>query len=345
MKSKLSQKDNFLRLLKGEMPESVPIHTMGFDGFNGETPYKIVGPFLFDETRLTPVPGGRTDIWGVRLVTNAETSFGCIPEPGNFILKDITKWRDVVKAPEMPDNIDWEMMAKKDYAKSGYNPEKHAKMAVIGIMPFQSLMEFMGFSEGLMAMYEEPECVKELLNYMVDLYMPIVKAAVTYYDPDCIYLLDDTATKYNPFVSVEMYREILKPIYTRLTKPAVERGIPVQFHNCGRCEDFIDDMLDFGVKILEPLQTTNHLGEIKKKYAGKLIMAGCYDWEPPVDWPHVEEEAIRRSVRDTIDKYAPGGGFMASAVALGQQGDEVIAQVNKWLSEEVYYYCQDYYIR
>ncbi len=119
--SKLTPKENFLKLLNNEIPESVPVFTMGFNGINGETPWKIVGPFLYDETHLTPAPNGRTDIWGVKYVTNKETGFGCIPEPGNFMLKDICDWRKVLKAPEMPKDIDWEKMAKKDIETSGIN--------------------------------------------------------------------------------------------------------------------------------------------------------------------------------------------------------------------------------
>ena len=125
-------------------------------------------------------------------------------------------------------------------------------MGVIGLMPFQQIIAFMGFSNGLMAIYEEPEAFEELLNFMVDVYMPVVQATVDYYTPDILYLLDDTATSFSPFISPELYRSILKPVYKRLAKPAMERGIPLQFHNCGRCEDFIDDMMDFGVKIWDP---------------------------------------------------------------------------------------------
>ena len=83
---KLTPKDNYLRVLNGEIPESVPIQNMGFTGYNGEATYKIVGPFLFDETHLTPAPNGRYDIWGVKYVANESTNFGCIPEPGNCIV-------------------------------------------------------------------------------------------------------------------------------------------------------------------------------------------------------------------------------------------------------------------
>ena len=42
-------------------------------------------------------------------------------------------------------------------------------------MPFQQLIAFMGFTEGLIAMHEEPEAVKELLHYMADFYVPIIE--------------------------------------------------------------------------------------------------------------------------------------------------------------------------
>ena len=125
-------------------------------------------------------------------------------------------------------------------------------MAVIGLMPFQQVIAFMGFTNGLMASYEEPEAFEELINFMVDIYMPVIQATVDYYEPDLLYLLDDTASAFSPFISPPTYREILKPAYARLTKPAVERGIPIQFHNCGKCEDFVDDMIEIGVKIWDP---------------------------------------------------------------------------------------------
>ncbi|SHI00268.1 Uroporphyrinogen-III decarboxylase [Sporobacter termitidis DSM 10068] len=343
-KSKLSPKENYLRLTRGELPEYVPIYTMGFPGYNDEVACKIVGPSLFDETHITPAPTGRYDIWGVKYIANQETNFACIPEPNNFILDDITKWHEVIKKPELPD-VDWEKLAKADCERVGLDRAKSAAMGVIGLMPFQQIIAFMGFSNGLMAIYEEPEIFAELLNFMVDVYMPIVQATVDHYDVDLLYLLDDTATAFSPFISPELYRSILKPVYMRLAKPAMDRGIPLQFHNCGRCEDFLDDMLDFGVKIWDPAQTMNDLDGVKKKYGRKIAIAGGYNWVPPASWPDVDEEEIRQTVRDCIDKYAPDGGFAYFAMALGKYDDTTISKVNAWMSEEAYMYGRDYYIK
>ena len=344
---KLTPKDNFLRVLKGEIPESVPLHNMGFTGYNGEATIRIVGPSLFDETHLTPAPNGRYDIWGVKYVATESTGFGCIPEPNNFLLDidDIQHWGDYIKAPAMPERIDWDALAKKDWEASGIDHTQSAAMAVVGLMPFQQLVAFMGFENTFIALAEEPEYCEEILNYMADVYEPICAAAAEHYTCDCVYLLDDTASAQRPFISKAMYEKFLLPIYRRLVKPFTDRGIPVQFHNCGKCEDFIPFMVDFGVKVLDPAQTGNDLLAIKKKYGRSLALAGCWDWKPPVTWPDVDEAEIRAMARACVDTYAPGGGYLGRAGALGVPGDEAIAKINGWLGEEIYWYTRGYYTR
>jgi len=341
----LTAKENFLRLLRGEIPESVPLWTMGMPGFNGEREFTMVGPFIFMPPMGGPntKPGEKTvDIWGVTRVGNAETNFGYLPEPGNFILKDITKWHEVIKKPPMP-VIDWEKKAKEDYLESKIDTSKSASMAMFGFDPFQSLMAFMGFSEGLCAMHEEPESVKELLNFICDFYEPIIEKTVEYYKPDCMYMLDDSATKINPFVSVEMYKDILKPIYMRMAKHAMNRGIPIEFHNCGRCEDYIPDMIDFGVKIWDPAQVDNDLVAVKTKYGKQIAIAGGYEYKLPSTWPNFDEEEVRQSVRDTIDKLAPGGGFTFGGAVIGPAGDEAGPKITRIIHEEAWNYGLDYY--
>lgn len=339
--TKLTPKENYLRLAKGELPESVPFFNMGMPTISGEMTTAMIGPSILAPAHLSP-EGGK-DHWGVTYVTNEETGFASIPEPNNFILADITKWHQVIKPPQLPERIDWEYMAKKDYEKSKIDRTQSAVMAGCGLMPFQQLMAFMGFTEGLCAMFEEPEAVKELLHFMADFYVPLIEKTLEYYQPDIFYLLDDSAAKLNPFISVEMYRDILKPVYVKLTNAARERGIPIQFHNCGRCEDFIDDMLDFGVVYTDPAQTTNDLLSVKEKYGDKFVLCGGWDWKMPETWPVVDEEAVRQTVRDAIDKYAPGGGYAFGGGVLGKHNDPVTKEVNRWLQEEVASYGKNYY--
>ena len=339
--AELTPKENYLRLAKGEVPDYVPIYMIYGIPFDGVLTTKAVSPNIFNIKYSGPEGG--TNLWGVKYVASESTAYQSMPEPNNFILDDVTKWDKVVKAPKMPDGIDWEAMAKKDIEASGIDRTQTAMLSASQFAPFQSLMAFMGFNEGLMAMFEEPEAVKELFNYMADFYLPIIEKTLDYYKPDIYNMGDDTAAKQNPFVSVEMYRDLLKPIYERLAKPANDRGIPIQFHNCGRCEDFLDDMVGFGVKYWDPAQTSNNLLAVKEKYKGKLAFCGSWDWVIPDTWPVVDEEQVRQSIRDAIDLYAPGGGYAVAANPLGEYGDTVMPMVDRWVKEEMISYGRDFY--
>jgi hypothetical protein len=103
----LTEKENYLRLLRGGQPDWVPMYTFGVMPGSTEAPCNVmVEPGILSEFRRN---NGGKDIWGVNFIPTRETGNALLPEPGHFILDDITKWRDVIKAPSL-EGIDWEAM-------------------------------------------------------------------------------------------------------------------------------------------------------------------------------------------------------------------------------------------
>jgi uroporphyrinogen-III decarboxylase len=347
--AKLSAKENYLRLSRGEMPDYVPNWTMGMNAPG--SPAAMVMPSIMGPPMMGPPPGDDgnprkewTDQWGITYTAVEEVGNAGLPKPGNFILKDVTKWDQTVKWPAYPDDFytaDWEAMAKKDL--EAINRDEIGVVAMCGFGPFTTLVNFMGFTEGLCALLEEPESVKEMLNYICDYYMPIVDKTMDYYSPDFVYLLDDTASKYAPFFSVPVYKDIFKPIYARLGKTAKDRGIPIQFHNCGRCEDFVPDMIDFGVKYWDPAQQSNDLLKVKEQFKGQISICGGFDFVPAVDRETTEDD-VRSYVRSVLDKFAPGGGYAFCGGITGHAKDmEKTMKLNEWVQDEVARYGADFY--
>jgi hypothetical protein len=105
-------------------------------------------------------------------------------------------------------------------------------------------------------------------------------------------------------------------------------------HNCGRCEDFIDDWMDYGVGSWNPAQVTNDLDAIKKKYGNKMVLIGCWDSQGPAGWPGASEALVRQTVRDTIDRHAAGGGFMFWGSIYGAKDDPEPENRKRWMTEE-----------
>ena len=310
--AKITPKENWLRLGRGEEPAYVPRFTMMGDEYLGEAAVKMMMPQVFKQNHFTD---GGYDMWGVRYRADKETG-ATLPEPGNFMLADIEDWEKVIKFPERPE-VDYEQMYKHDLEVSGIDRDKSAVMAGPGLMPFQQLVAFMGFTEGLMALYTDPipswTCSTPWWTGSSRSCMPRWSTI----SPTSGTMLDDTCAKQTPFFSMETYRDVFKPIYMRLAKPALDRGIPVEFHNCGKFQIQIPDMLDFGVKYTDPAQETNDLLKIQKDYKGKLCVVGGWDWDHhiPKNWPDFDEEEIRQGVRDAIDKYYVPAAAMPSAAA------------------------------
>ena len=90
-------------------PSMYRFNTMGmlFDG-EGPPSDMLIEPLIVSEHR---VRGGGKDIWGVEYVPTESTGNALIPKTSDFILEDITKWRDVIKAPDLS-GIDWRRCAK-----------------------------------------------------------------------------------------------------------------------------------------------------------------------------------------------------------------------------------------
>lgn len=343
---RLTPKENYLRLARGEDIEYIPTHTFFGKPVNGEVPITPMGPctMLYRDDYY---PGAEKfhDDWGVEYTAVPEANGSFMPSgthTNDYLIKDLEHWRDYIDTPRLYDGIDWERKAQEDLSKVDRN-----QTAIVNgspMMPFQQMMAMMGFMDGLAAMYEEPELFMEVLDYMLDYLQPHMEACLDAYQPDLFYILDDTATQRAPFISLEMYREIIKPYYVRLSEKAHERGIPLIFHNCGKCEMFIEDMIDIGVRYWDPAQSVNDLHKIQATYGknNNFNIIGGFDWEEPDTWPEVSEEYVREQMRKNIDEYAPGGHFIAAAAIIGPGGDPLTAQVNDWLADESYYYRREW---
>ena len=339
----LTPKENLLRLFSGEIPEWVPSYS-----YYGPLPGVDEDPPNMGLFSSVMMPEGGfasgMNIWGVPMKSVPQVGGFSLPEPGAFILDDITKWRDVIKAPDLS-NVDWEAVAKKDLENLPYSRDNVALYQFAGGGYFQDLMGFMGFNEGLTAMNTEPEIVKELFDYMhYNFYLPIATNYIDLVKPDVLNLGDDTAAERMPFVSPEMYRELLLPYYDDFARLARNRGLPINFHNCGKSEVYFNDLVRIGVTSWEPVQLSNDILEIQKKFGRHLVIGGGWEGRGRLTAPDVTDEEIRESVRVAIDTFAPNGGFLfAGAYTPGALDDERTKHWNEVLQREVYEYGREFY--
>lgn len=282
-------------------------------------------------------------MWGVPYESVDLVGGFALPKPGVFILKDIRDWPKVIKKPDLS-GVDWEQVVKEQLDTLPYDRNNVSLWYGPGGGYFMQLMGLMGFTEGLCAMYEEPETVMELFNFMHELYLPIAKKIIDLIKPDVISLGDDTASERAPFISPEMYRNMLCPFFDDFAKLGRERALPVNMHNCGKSGVFFNDLVRIGITSWEPVQLSNDIKAIQKKFGRHLVIGGGWEGRGRLTEPDVTDEEIRQSVRDCLDMYAKDGGFMfAAAYTPGALNDERTAHWNAVLQKEVYDYGHTFY--
>jgi hypothetical protein len=326
----ITPKENYLKLLRGEIPDYIP--SMFLD------PYID----MIAEDQIAPVmaPNGPVmTVYGVEYVGSKEINNGALPAPGKFILHDIRKWRDVIKNPDNS-HRDWEGYYKKQTDKFD---RVNKAVSCSGGDYFLTLVSFMGFTEALMAMYEEPEEVYALFDYVSEHYLEVMRNQIKYVKPDLYGIMDDDSAYRAPFFSPEMYRQLVKPFHKRHADLAQENGALLERHDCGKSECFIDDWLEIGIKSWNPAQVSNDLVAVKKKYTGRLTLNGCWDNQGILGSPAVPEEVLREALDKYVETFAPGGSFVFSAMIMAPPDDPVGKSKTDIIKDFYFSRVRDYY--
>jgi uroporphyrinogen decarboxylase len=111
---------------------------------------------------------------------------------------------------------------------------------------------------------------------------------------------DDFATQSNLFVSKTMFRDLIKPYLARriaYTKQFTDAAF--LHHSCGSVYDIIDDIIDAGVDILNPIQPGASKMEperIKRDFGDQIVLHGGFDTQKVLPFgtrQQVEAEAAR----------------------------------------------------
>jgi uroporphyrinogen decarboxylase len=115
-----------------------------------------------------------------------------------------------------------------------------------------------------------------------------------------------------------MYREMIKPYHARQYQ-YVKNNYPdvkVFLHSCGAIFNLIPELIDAGVDILNPVQiSAKGMDPVKlKKEFGKHLTfwGGGANMQYTVNQGSIED--IRKEVKELIEIFSPGGGYVFTQV-------------------------------
>jgi len=170
----------------------------------------------------------------------------------------------------------------------------------------------------------DPDYAGALLDRVTDFFEHFYAGALGAAGPyiDIVFFGDDYGTQQGLLFSPRMWRSLVKPRLARLIR-TIKSLADVRFmlHSCGAIGPIIEDLIEIGVDILNPVQPSARGMEpasIKRQTAGRLVLHGAIDQQGvlPRGTPADVADEVRMRMRD----LAPGGGYIL-AVSPNIQAD------------------------
>ena len=254
------------------------------------------------------------DEWGIR-----RRFTGLYWESVNTPLKGATlEELNAYRFPD-PDSIDErQIAAHAARAKELYETTDYvicAEHPVYGIFELGCWM--CGFEDFLYRMALDEEWIHRFFERVLEYQKKVIQRYYTAVGPYIHYTSsgDDFATQNAPFVSPDMFRELVKP-YFKERIAYTKRFTKAKYlhHSCGSVYRLIDDLVDCGVEILNPIQpkaADMQPRGLKAAYGEKIVFHGGIDTQELL--PFASESQIEEAVHETIEILNRDGGYIFAA--------------------------------
>jgi len=227
---------------------------------------------------------------------------------------------DDLKRCSWPDPDDSERFkGLKKEAEKLYRDNKYPIIVdPTGSIPFQNAQLLRGFDTFLMDLVLNQKFAEalmdKLLDFQIELLKKLFKEVGSYID--IIKVADDLGTQKGPLISPKLYRKLIKPRHRQLISFIRENSkAKIFFHSDGGIYPFIEDLIEIGVDILNPIQVSAYgmdPRKLKKEFGDQLCFWGGVDTQEVLPYGNVKD--VEEEVKRRIDELALGGGYILGPV-------------------------------
>ena len=320
----MTPKENFLELLK---PNGQPDRQL--------CQYEALHMCLNDPIN-TYLRGNRKrgtvskDRWGTTISFPADAP-GPMPvtTDGLAVCPDITHWRESVHAPDIAACTEgWEACRAAARAACG---EEKLLAGFMGTGIFEQCHFLMGFEDTLTNLYEHPQEMHALIDYITTYRLLYVKLLIDNLRPDVIFSHDDWGTKDALFMKPEMWREFFKEPYRRFYGYIRSRGVIAIHHADSYLVPIVEDMVEIGIQVWQGVLPENDIPALQQKLHGRLVLMGGMG--AAIDRADAAPEEVYGYAMDTLRRCCPGGHYIPS-ITYGLPG-AVYPQVDEYIDRAI----------
>ena len=261
-----------------------------------------------------------TDFWGVRTrkVTN---EFNTYYEFDSHPLADMTTVAEI-EAYDWPSLDWWDYDGVADTIEQINQTQRRAVMFFAG-GAFETPWYLRGMEQFLVDLYESPEIVEAICSKVAWYYRERALRVIAAGQGkiDVIGTGGDIGTQRGMMIRPQLWRERIKPHTGGLIRHFKDMGLATFYHSCGSLVEVIDDLIESGLDILDPIQVTAagmSPEELSPRFGNRLSFHGAIDEVELL--PHATAAEVYDEVLRMMGILGQNHGFIV-APSHAVQGD------------------------
>ncbi len=288
-----------------DLEELVLAHPRIFPGFEkGRKDFDAVSDPLYE-------PGRRLDRWGCAW-ENVER--GLSSYVASHPLADwdaFESWTppDPIKDDFLGPRRDWEEV-RADLRRA----KERGGLAAAGPLPhgfmYMRLYYLRGFENFMMDLATDDPRVGRLIAVVRDYNVAVVGRCLEL-GAEYVHFGDDLGLQEALPMSPKMWRRFIKPAYEAILGQCRDRGVPVYLHTDGHVLEIIPDLIEVGVRVLNPQIGANGVQGLREAALGKVAMDVDLDRQ---SFPFFSPSEVEDHIREVHHGlHLPQGGLMLHA--------------------------------
>jgi len=139
-----------------------------------------------------------------------------------------------------------------------------------------------GMEQFMMDLAADPDVAGTIIRKVNDYMFPAIERLCREAGDsfDIFYIADDFCTTNGPLISPDMFREYIQPYLKRYADIVHKYGKKLLLHTCGSTRKLLPDIIDAGVDLMEPVQTSAEgmaVEGLKRDFGGRMSFYGGID--------------------------------------------------------------------
>ena len=290
----LTKRQNLLETIHGGKPDRF---------VNQYEAFGMVIGSPFGNRNANPARGQMNVVnaWGITK-SFPENVPGAFPvhTPDKIVIKDMEHWQDYVKVPNVVyDASEWEPFIQRAEA---IDRNEQFCMAFVAPGIFEQCHYLMEIQNCLMAFYEYPDEMHELIEVITQFELDYAAEVCKYLKPDALFHHDDWGSQTSTFISPEMFREFYLEPYKKVYGFYRDHGVElVVHHSDSYAATLVPQMIEMGIDIWQGVMTSNNIPRLIREYGPQISFMGGID-SAAIDYPGWTREKVRAEVRRCCDE-------------------------------------------